>query len=75
MFLQGLTEEDVSILDAIWALDTFEELQSYLKSLSSQKRQKANTLIELVRLADTDDRVEAMDTYPEAEMMIRNIMT
>lgn len=74
MFLQGLTEEDVKILDAMWAIDSSEELQSYLNSLPSRKLQKALTLLEMVKLSSIDDVVEAMDTYPEAEMMLRNIM-
>lgn len=74
MFLRGLTEEDVKILDAMWAIDTREELQSYLNSLSNRKLRKALTLLEMIKLAFIDDMVEAMDTYPEAEMMLRNIM-
>jgi len=74
MFLQGLTEEDVKILDAMWAIDSSEDLQAYLKSLPARKRQKALTLLEMIKLSSIDDVVETMDTYPEAEMMIRNIM-
>lgn len=74
MFLQDVTAEDCRILDAMWALDTKEELNVYLASLSQSDFLRAITLIELVRLSAIDDEVNAMQTYPEAEAMLRSIM-
>ena len=74
MNIDGLTEEDVEILDEMWAIDSREELQFYLNGLSSRKRQKAITLLEMVTLSAIDDNVKAMDKYPEAEMMLKSIM-
>lgn len=74
MTIDGLTEEDVVILDEMWAIDSREELKLYLNGLSSRKRQKAITLLEMVTLSSIDDNVNAMDKYPEAEMMLKSIM-
>lgn len=75
MFLENLTEEDVKILDEIWAIDTPEELNAYLKTLDDRKLMKTLTLVELVNLAGIDDKVEAMDSYPDAEKMLKSIIT
>jgi hypothetical protein len=74
MFLEGLTTEDVKILDTIWSIDTVEELDRYLLTLDERMLMKTLTLIEMCRLAEADDIVERMDEYPEAELIIKNIM-
>ena len=74
MRIDNLTKEDVQILDTIWDIETVEELDTYLKTLNAQQLIKTLTLIELCQLADTDDTVNAMDEYPEAEAMLKGIM-
>lgn len=74
MFLDNLTTEDVKILDEIWALDTEEELAAYMARQSPALRQRTSTLVELLVLADIDDQVNAMTTYPDAERMLENII-
>lgn len=72
--IHNLTKEDVAILDTIWALDTQEDLDNYLSSVSGTKRQRVENLIEMIRLALIDDEVEAMDSYPDAEQILKNIL-
>lgn len=74
MLIDGLTSEDVKILDTIWAIDTVEELDAYLKTLNARLLEKTLVLIELCQLAETDDTVNAMDEYPEAAAMLKGIM-
>jgi len=74
MFLEGLTEVDLKLLDIMWSIDTQEELNYFLTTLPHALRERAKVLIELVKLAGIDDEVEAMETYPDAEDMLRNIM-
>ena len=74
MLIDGLTSEDVKILDTIWAIDTVEELDAYLKTLNVRLLEKTLVLIALCQLAETDDIVNAMDEYPEAAAMLKGIM-
>jgi len=74
MFLQGLTDVDRKLLDIMWHIDTQEELNQFLSMLPKVLRDRAEVLIELVKLAAIDDEIEAMETYPDAEDMLRNIM-
>jgi hypothetical protein len=75
MFIDGLTSEDVKILDTIWAIDSVEDLDRYLSTLDSATLQKTLVLIEMCQLAETDDIVNAMSEYTEAETMLKGIMT
>ena len=74
MYLEGLTEQDVKILDTIWAIDTVEDLDRHLATLDAPTLQRTLTLIDMLQLSAIDDDVNAMETYPEAEEMLRNIM-
>ena len=73
--VHGISDEDAAILDILWELNTVEELDNYLNSLGEKQLEKTLTLIELTRLAVTDDLVESMDNYPEANYMLKSIMS
>lgn len=75
MYLEGLTESDIKILDTIWAIETTEELDQHLKTLDAQTLRRTLTLIDLLQLASIDDDVNAMESYPEAENMLKSIMS
>ena len=73
--VHGISDEDAAILDILWELNTVEELDNYLNSLGEKQLEKTLTLIELTRLAVTDDLVESMDNYPEANYLLKSIMS
>ena len=73
--VHGISDEDSAILDILWEIDTVEELDNYLNSLGEKQLEKTLTLIELTRLAVTDDLIESMDNYPEANYMLKSIMS
>lgn len=73
--VHGISDEDVAILDILWELNTVDELDNYLNSLGEEQLEKTLTLIELTRLAVTDDLIETMDNYPEANYMLKSIMS
>lgn len=74
MFLEGLSEKDCRMLDTLWALDTAEELDMFLGSLTDAELQRARALIEMLKLSAIDDMVEAMETYPEAMDMLQKCL-
>lgn len=63
--LENLTPEQVEMLDTMWELYSYEEYTQYLDSLSPENRKMAETLSQLVILAEMDELlgncVEAKD--------------
>lgn len=56
--IDGLTSEERNLLDVIWGMDTREELAAYYRKQNKRTRQKIDVLIELLRLAMTDQQVD-----------------
>ena len=63
--IENLTPEQVEMLDTMWSLDTFEDYCEYLDTLSSEDRKMAESLSQMVILAEMDELlgqcVEAKD--------------
>ena len=74
MFLDNLPPGSSEILESIWAINTVTELDSYLKTLDEEELQKTLVLIEMCQLAQIDDDVEQMVTYPYAAAFLDNIL-
>jgi len=74
MRIDGLTAQQVQILDELWACDTIEDMQIYLESKTTEEIEEVITLREMVVLSGVDEDVEAMDAYPEAEQMLASIL-
>lgn len=55
--LENLTPEQVEMLDIMWSLESYDEFQDYLNSLSKSDRQMAETLAKLVILSEMDNLV------------------
>jgi len=69
MKLDGLTEHQVELLDTMWAIEEFDELEAWMRTLTRADRMEAESLQRLVIL----EQFEAMlahSKYPEANMVI-----
>lgn len=55
--LDNLTPEQVEMLDTMWSLESYDEFQTYLNSLSKSDRQQAESLAKLIILAEMDNLV------------------
>jgi hypothetical protein len=53
--IQNLTEYQVEMLDHMWSLDTYEEYQEWMDLLDDEDRALAESLSELVILAEMDN--------------------
>lgn len=73
MTIDGLTAEQVKLLDAMWSLETADELASWMQTLSPSMTMQAMVLRDLLLLSGIDDDIELVDTYPEAEKMLKKI--
>jgi len=55
--LDNLTPEQVEMLEIMWSLESYDEFQAYLDSLSKSDRQQADSLAKLIILAEMDNLV------------------
>ena len=69
MQINGLTERQVELLDTMWAIEEFDELETWMATLSRDDRIEAQNLQRLVVLETFEDLLE-QDGYPEANRVI-----
>ena len=69
MKLEGLTEHRVELLDTMWAIEEFTELEEWMDTLSKADRFEAESLQRLVVLETFEELLE-QNKYPEANMVI-----
>jgi hypothetical protein len=69
MQINGLTEHQVELLDTMWAIEEFTELEEWMATLSRADRIEAQRLQQLVIL-ETFEELLAEDGYPEANRVI-----
>jgi len=69
MQINGLTERQVELLDTMWTIEEFTELEEWMTTLSRADRMEAENLQRLVVL-ETFEELLAKDGYPEANRVI-----
>jgi hypothetical protein len=72
--LDGLTERQVKLLDIIWNIDSMEECQEYIMSLSERDQMECQTLVKLLAIEVLDQSVDRMDDWTEAREVIGRVM-
>jgi hypothetical protein len=71
MQIQGLTEEQVEMLDFMWSLDSLEEFEEWKAGLDRREQLLADTLQRMVLMATLDDVLEDVTKFPEAKQLLR----
>jgi hypothetical protein len=71
MQIQGLTEEQVEMLDFMWSLDSMEEFEEWKSGLDRRERLMADTLQRMVLMAALDDALETEKAYPDAKKLLK----
>ena len=69
MRLEGLTEHQVELLDIMWAIDEFSELEAWMETLSNEDKAEAELLQRLVILEEFEAML-ADSKYPDAKRVI-----
>jgi hypothetical protein len=69
MKLEGLTERQVELLDTMWEIEEYEDLELWMATLSREDRFEAESLQRLVVLETFEEEL-ARNKYPEANMVI-----
>ena len=72
MQITGLTERQVELLDTMWAIEEFSELEEWMATLCCADRMEAQNLQRLVVLETFEELLE-QDGYPEANVVIDKI--
>ena len=73
MRLEGLTAEQVEMMDKLWSLDTMEEVQEFRSSLPRFRQQQIDTLMEMVMQEVKEEELSLLDRYPDAEAMLERL--
>ena len=69
MRIEGLTEHQVELLDTMWAIEEFTELEEWMATLCRADRIEAENLQRLVVLETFEEMLE-QGKYPEANKVI-----
>ena len=69
MRIEGLTHHQKDLLDTMWAIEEFEDLEQWMETLSSEDRTEAEALQRLVVLETFEELLEK-NKYPEANRVI-----
>jgi hypothetical protein len=69
MRIEGLTEHQVELLDTMWAIEEYTDLEEWMATLSRADRMEAQRLQQLVVLEAFEDLMEK-DGYPDANRVI-----
>lgn len=74
MTIDGLNNEQIEMLNKMWTLDTEQELMEFRSTLPVFRQQQLDTLMEMVIQEARETEIERMDSYPDAEKMLKNIL-
>jgi hypothetical protein len=69
MRIEGLTERQVELLDTMWAIEEFDELEVWMTTLCRADRMEAENLQRLVVLETFEELLE-QSKYPDANRVI-----
>ena len=69
MRIEGLTERQVELLDTMWEIEEFDELETWMATLCRADRMEAENLQRLVVLETFEELLE-QSKYPEANRVI-----
>jgi hypothetical protein len=69
MRIEGLTEHQVELLDTMWAIEEFDDLEDWMQTLSKADRVEAENLQRLVILETLEEMLEH-SKYPDANKVI-----
>ena len=69
MRIEGLTQHQVELLDEMWEIEEYTDLESWMETLSPEDRQEAEALQRLVVLETFEELLE-QNKYPEANRVI-----
>lgn len=67
--IDGLTKEQVSLLDTMWEIDGYDEYMEWKEQLSASTRREVEVLEQMVLLAEFDE--EEVDVTQARELLAK----
>ena len=74
MQINGLTERQVELLDIMWEIEEYTELEEWMQTLDPAERTEAEALQRLVVL-ETFEELLDKGSYPDARRVLVDIMS
>jgi hypothetical protein len=68
--LDGLTQRQVELLDAIWEMDTQSEVNEFLETLDEVDKQNCQILMRMLILGLIDQSVDELPAYRDAAKVL-----
>ena len=74
MRIEGLTQHQVELLDEMWEIEEYTDLEAWMETLSPEDRKEAEALQRLVVL-ETFEELLDKGSYPDARRVLVDIMS
>jgi hypothetical protein len=68
--IRNLTENQVALLDEMWACESLEEYETFLDCLDPADRKEAENLQKLLLIECLDEDLASQTEYPDANRVI-----
>jgi len=76
MKITNLTPEQVDMLNFMWyELESYEEFEQWMESLSGAERKDAELLQRLIIMESMEEHIEEMKNFPDARRVLVDIMS
>ena len=71
--IEGLNDRQCKLMDAIWAMQSYDEVMAFRMTLHPLMQRELDVLLELLRYEALEPEIQAMRIFPEAARAIKNI--
>ena len=71
--IEGLNDRQCKLMDAIWAMESYDEVMAFRTTLHPLMRRELDVLLELLRYEALEPEIQAMKIFPEAARAINKI--
>lgn len=72
--LEGLSEEQVELLDIMWSFDSSEDFLEWKYTLNQRLQMQVEVLVQLLGYEIMEREIQAMDSYPDAKKMLKKFV-
>jgi hypothetical protein len=70
MQIEQLTERQVELLQTMWEIDEFEDVEEFISTLDVEEQNECRNLIRLVILEGFDEMMANQTSFPEANAVL-----
>ena len=71
--IDGLNDRQCKLMDAIWSMESYDEVMAFRTTLHPLMRRELDVLLELLRYEALEPEIQAMKIFPDAMRAINKI--